>query len=157
VVKISDAGRDGIKRLHCTNQLTGSKDLDLQPPTRERCDRLGNPLGTGLEARQGLGPDGDHLQLADTLRYRRFRQRSRSDTHTCSGYERTAFHFSSPHQSQDRSPIHLLSESEHYLELAPSSSVRILPSSRSSSIGLVSYSSHPALSALSRSVAMACA
>src|SRR5439155_9233289 len=70
VVHVGKAGRHRIERFERADQLTGCEDLDVQPATGERRDRLRDTLGAGLEARQGLGPDRDHLELARALRDR---------------------------------------------------------------------------------------
>ena len=62
-----DAKIEGFKRA---NQLTRRKHLYVEPAAGERGDRRRDALGARLKTRQGLGPDGDHLELAHALRNR---------------------------------------------------------------------------------------
>jgi hypothetical protein len=91
VPQLRGAVGHGAETFECRHQFTGGIHLDAQLAATQRRDVGGEALGAGTQARQALGPAGDHAPFHEA-----FGNRGRSDRGTCADQssleQRPAFH-----------------------------------------------------------------
>jgi hypothetical protein len=86
-------------RLEGRHQLARGEHLHLDAAPGHEGDALGEALGAGAQAREILGPGGDHLELLDALGDRRRREARRGrgrSTDRSAGDELATLHPASP-------------------------------------------------------------
>ena len=67
VVHVGKPRRNRVEGFERPDQLTGCEYLDGEPAAGKRPDGCRDTFGARLQAGQGLGPDGDHLELVHAL------------------------------------------------------------------------------------------